>query len=80
MFGACIMMGSLEAEICAFVALRADSSRIMSHPKRCPAQKVRSSKYPIQSNWIVDCISIVPHNPSIAVGRVFFSLGLVGIR
>ena len=35
MFDGCIVMGSLEAEICAFAAHRAGSHRIMSHPERC---------------------------------------------
>ena len=80
MLGGCIVTGSLEAEICAFAALRAGAARIMSHPKKSATQKVGSSKYPIQSNWLVDSLSIIPRDPLIAVVSGFFSLGLVGIR
>ena len=79
MFGACIVMGSYETEICAFAVLRAGPPSIMSYPERCATWKVRSSKYLIQSNWIVHSLSIVPCDLLIAVVRVFFSLGLVGI-
>ena len=80
MIGSYIVTGSLEAEICAFTALKAGSTKIMSHPERCATQKMLSSRYQIQSNWIVHSLLIVRDDPLIVVVRVFFSLSLVVMR
>ena len=79
MLGGCIVTGSLEAEICTFAERTAGSPRIMSHSERCATLKVRSSKYPIHSNWMVHSLLIVSQDPLIAEVSVFISLGPVSI-